>query len=294
MFYGWESRDVLVNGRSMHYLRTGGEGKPPLVLVHGFSDSGAAWARVAREFENDFDIVMPDMIGHGLSARYTPGVEPDMAADLFALIGLLALDRPFICGHSMGAMVTFQAAVRYPGLARAIFLEDPPWFATRAGDPPPSEKWTSAAQGGENPVARWAKTLAEKTQDELTVECRRDNPSWPEETVRVMCAAKKQLDQNIIDPLATLLERAGGTWEVGISTLAIPVGIATGNPELGGIVTAGIIERVRDLNPRVACRNFPEVGHLIHFDAHAAFVAELRAFLAVAGIKGAVNGVYGY
>ncbi len=279
MIDGWASRDIDVNGHTLHYLRTGGSGKTPLVLVHGFSDSGATWARVAREFEADFDIVMPDMIGHGRSSRFAGGASPDMPADLRLLVERLALERPVICGHSMGAMVSYQACTRFPELARALFLEDPPWFPSPESGIKPPDQWVGSGAASENPVAKWAKTLAGKSMGELLADCRRDNPSWPDELARVMCEAKIRLDQGIIDTLAGLLESAGSSWEATIASVSVPFEIVTGNSERGGIVTPSLIERIRALNPRVTVKTFPDVGHLIRFDAHDGFVAELREFL---------------
>ncbi|MFN2157062.1 MAG: alpha/beta fold hydrolase, partial [Anaerolineae bacterium] len=62
-----------MNGVDLHYYRTGKEGGPPLVLAHGFSDDGQCWYRLATDLEADFDVVMPDARGHGLSARVRPG-----------------------------------------------------------------------------------------------------------------------------------------------------------------------------------------------------------------------------
>jgi len=38
-----------------------------MILLHGFTDNGLCWARVASMLENDFDIIMPDIRGHGKS-----------------------------------------------------------------------------------------------------------------------------------------------------------------------------------------------------------------------------------
>ena len=38
------------NGINIHYLRTGGY-KPPLVLLHGLTGSGACWTPLARALE---------------------------------------------------------------------------------------------------------------------------------------------------------------------------------------------------------------------------------------------------
>ena len=71
----WTQNDLLVNGIRQHYYRTGNGDKRPLVLVHGFSDNGLCWTSVARELEPDYDVIMPDMRAHGLSARCNQGIK---------------------------------------------------------------------------------------------------------------------------------------------------------------------------------------------------------------------------
>src|SRR5215475_2999440 len=116
----WTQSDVEINGVRLHYYRTGQGDKHPLILVHGFSDNGLCWTPAARDLESEYDVIMPDMRGHGLSERVEPGQKVDMAADLAGLIRILELGSPVICGHSMGAMVTYQIGVRFPELASAL------------------------------------------------------------------------------------------------------------------------------------------------------------------------------
>jgi pimeloyl-ACP methyl ester carboxylesterase len=61
------------NGIHIHYLRTGGC-KPPLVLLHGLTGSGACWIPLARALEGEYDVLMPDARGHGNSRR---GCKPE-------------------------------------------------------------------------------------------------------------------------------------------------------------------------------------------------------------------------
>ena len=120
----------------LHYYRTGHGDKPPLVLVHGFSDNGLCWSRTAHDLEAEYDVVMPDMRGHGLSARMRPGDDVDMAADLAGLIRGLGLTRPIVGGHSMGAMVTSRlgalpGAGQRPGSGGSALVAGPARSAAR-------------------------------------------------------------------------------------------------------------------------------------------------------------------
>lgn len=266
----WTENDVLlVNGVRLHYYRTGHGDKRPMVLIHGFSDNGLCWTPVARALEADYDVIMPDMRGHGLSARVRPDEDVDMAADVAELIRTLGLRRPIVGGHSMGAAVAYQLVVRFPELVSALFLEDPGWWLTRPVPPPPAE----------NPMAKWVKSLGTQTLEELLAQYRKDHPTWPEELLQPMCESKKQLDPAILDVVSARMHSEEWSWRTTLQNVTHPILLFTGNPELGGIVTSEVVAQVRELNPNVTIVTIPDVGHLIRFDKYPAFMEALRAFL---------------
>jgi pimeloyl-ACP methyl ester carboxylesterase len=267
----WTQGDFPVGDVRLHYYRTGHGDKRPLVLVHGFSDNGLCWSRTARDLEGEYDVVMPDMRGHGLSERMRPGDVVDMAADLAGLILGLGLKRPIVAGHSMGAAVTYQTCMRFPDLVAAAVLEDPPWWLS-----PPFER---SGPSDENPMSLWARGLAGRTLEELLTENRAEHPSWPDETIREMAESKKQLDQGIIDELIDRLNSGGPDWLTGTQDRTQPVLLLTADAELGAIVTPEIEARVHELNPTWTIVNIPDVGHLIHFDKFPAYMEALRDFL---------------
>jgi N-formylmaleamate deformylase len=55
----WVTGFHEANGIRIHYLRTGGD-KPPLVLLHGLTGNGACWTPLARSLESEYDVVMLD------------------------------------------------------------------------------------------------------------------------------------------------------------------------------------------------------------------------------------------
>jgi pimeloyl-ACP methyl ester carboxylesterase len=271
----WTQNDLLINGVRLHYYRTGQGDKRPLVLVHGFSDNGLCWTPTARDLESEYDVIMPDMRAHGLSDRVRPGEKVDMTADLAGLIRTLELSSPIICGHSMGAMITYQIGVRFPDLASALVLEDPPWWLSQSRpvqNPPPGEP-------AESPIVKWAKNLANQTLDELLTQYRHDHPDWPEELVRPMCESKKQLDPTFVDTMVERMNSQEVDWRTSIQNITHPVLLFAANPELGGIVTPEVVANVRHLNPKVSIVIMPDVGHLIRFDKYNAFMNALRVFL---------------
>lgn len=268
----WSSQTVSLGGAAVHYTRAGRPGRPAVVLVHGFSDNGLCWSPVARALEANYDLILPDLRGHGLSARAEATPEVDMAADVAALIDHLGLDRPILVGHSMGAMVSYQVAVRFPDRVRALALEDPPWWLADSPQRPPADP-------AENPFTRWVGSLRTKTEDDLVAENRRDHPSWPEDLVRAMAAAKKQLDPAIVTVMAGRMHSPEAPWATTLATLRLPILLFTGSVDRGGIIGPELVAEVGRLNPAVEIVAVPQAGHLIRFDQPAEFLHALRPFL---------------
>lgn len=121
----WTTGSCEANGINIHYLRTGGD-KPPVVLLHGLTANGACWTPLARALEDDCDVVMPDARGHGNSSTPDQGYNYDnLATDVISLIDALGLNNPALLGHSMGGMTAAVAASRNPKQLRGLILTDP-------------------------------------------------------------------------------------------------------------------------------------------------------------------------
>jgi pimeloyl-ACP methyl ester carboxylesterase len=169
----WRDGYVLANGIRIHYWRTGGD-KPVLILAHGFSDDGLCWTLFAKELEADYDIIMVDARGHGLTDPPTASDTTDaQCEDLAGLIRELGLEEPIIMGHSMGSASTAWFAARYPDAPRAIILEDPRLTPWPGGGP---------GHGADEAaiLERQAGILAQnnRTYAEIVAEGREKNPLW--------------------------------------------------------------------------------------------------------------------
>jgi len=169
----WTDGYILGNGIRIHYYRTGGN-KPPMILLHGSSDDGLCWTNLAREIEGNYDLILMDARGHGLSDSPAAGDPADvMVEDLAALIRELKLDKPIIMGHSMGSATAAWFGAKYPGIPRAIVLEDPGLAARRPGMP-------GMANTPEEREKRRLGILARNnmTVQQLVDQCMKDSPKW--------------------------------------------------------------------------------------------------------------------
>ena len=123
----WQEAMITANGIRQHYYRTVGE-KPSLILLHGFTENGLCWSRVARALEHDYDLILLDARGHGLSSGPETGYSQELLTqDVAAFIHELGLSSPALFGHSNGALTAAQVAATFPELVRTIVLEDHPW-----------------------------------------------------------------------------------------------------------------------------------------------------------------------
>ncbi len=95
-----------------HHRR--GQG-PTLVLVHGIGSQWQVWSPVLDRLAARRDVIAVDLPGFGESAPLPSGVSPTIDAQADALLdflGGLGVDRPHVCGNSMGGWIALELARR--------------------------------------------------------------------------------------------------------------------------------------------------------------------------------------
>lgn len=99
---------------------------PPIVLVHGWGDSGATFEFVATGLAGDHRLIAPDLAGFGESPA-APGDYwfPDYLQDLEGVLDATVGTTPVtLVGHSMGGNVcNLYAGVRPARIASLVLLE---------------------------------------------------------------------------------------------------------------------------------------------------------------------------
>jgi N-formylmaleamate deformylase len=259
----WFEGDVVANEVRLHYHRTGGD-KPALVIVHGITDMGLAWSRVARALEQDYDVIMYDRRGHGRSEKPETGYTfPIHAADLVALIAALDLERPRVIGHSSGAAAAMLAAASQPNLMACLILEDPNW-GTGWGD------FSAGAEG----IRRWVLSLGSKTREEFVAEYREGNPDWTDEEVALMAETKVHVSPNIVQSF----DQSEPPWRDALPRIACPILLITADPPKG-IVTPEDAQQMAGIWREGKVVRIEGAGHMVHFDRYEPFVEAVRAFL---------------
>jgi len=111
-----ESRYYHSQRLRLHYVVWGDEGKPPLVLIHGGRDHCRNWDAVALALRDRYRIYVPDLRGHGDSARALGGMYslPEFVLDIATLVANLDENPLTIIGHSLGGAIALQYAGVFP------------------------------------------------------------------------------------------------------------------------------------------------------------------------------------
>lgn len=118
-----ESGRVALHGKEVTYDRAGRG--PLILLIHGITSSSRTWRETMPHLWDDHELLAPDLLGHGTSAKprgdYSLGAYASGLRDL-----LLALDLPraTVVGHSLGGGVAMQFAYQFPELVERLVLVD--------------------------------------------------------------------------------------------------------------------------------------------------------------------------
>jgi pimeloyl-ACP methyl ester carboxylesterase len=119
------ARTVAGAGVRLHVREWTGR-EPGLLLTHGLASSSHIWDLVAPRLSRPGTrVVAYDQRGHGRSAKPSSGYGFDRtSADAAAVIRATGLRRPVVVGHSWGANVGLELAVRRPRLVGGVVLVD--------------------------------------------------------------------------------------------------------------------------------------------------------------------------
>lgn len=127
-FAGFEERTIGLDGVDI-FARIGGSGAP-LVLLHGYPQTGAMWHPVAAALAERFRVIVPDLRGYGRSS--CPANDPEnrayskraMGGDIFGLMRELGHERFLLAGHDRGGRVAYRMALDRPERVAALSVLD--------------------------------------------------------------------------------------------------------------------------------------------------------------------------
>jgi pimeloyl-ACP methyl ester carboxylesterase len=114
-------RYVTLHGHRVAY-RDAGDGEV-LLLIHGMAGSSESWKPVFSRLAQQYRVIAPDLLGHGLSDKprtdYSLGA---FAAGLRDLLDELDISAATVVGHSLGGGVAMQFIYQHPEYCQRLIL----------------------------------------------------------------------------------------------------------------------------------------------------------------------------
>src|SRR3989475_11915939 len=174
-------RYLLCNGLRLHVIDWGGDGRTPVLLLHGFTGHAHAWDTLSIALQPSFHVYALDQRGHGESDPadvYNAVASFDGIAGVVDQLGLTAL---VLVGLSMGGRNAMYFTSKRPDAVRQLVIVDiGPEISARAAQPavgpPEPETWGSVEQAAQhlyrgNPYPgihyyRWVASTSLKTRDD--------------------------------------------------------------------------------------------------------------------------------
>jgi 2-hydroxy-6-oxonona-2,4-dienedioate hydrolase len=100
------------------------ESRPPLVLVHGLSQSSRYFIPLAKCLGENYSVLVPDFPGYGLSEKPPNALNVAEMADLLsAWMSVNQVERAVLVGNSLGCQVIAEMGLRHPArVAQAVLI----------------------------------------------------------------------------------------------------------------------------------------------------------------------------
>jgi len=149
---GIRSRYIANNrGLTMHILEAGEEGRPVILLLHGFPELAFSWRYVMpRLAEAGYHVIAPDQRGYGQTTGWDASYDGDLFGfrmlnlvrdelGLLAALGIRVVDA--VVGHDAGAGVAGWCALTRPDVFHSVAMMSAPF-----GGPPSLPFGTATAE----------------------------------------------------------------------------------------------------------------------------------------------------
>jgi pimeloyl-ACP methyl ester carboxylesterase len=118
-----DSLFVTVDGVKTRYV-VKGEGES-IILIHGFASSLYTWRQCLDPLSEHFRVIALDLKGFGYSdkppSEYSIGEYVEFLSQFMDSIGI---DKATLCGNSMGGLIAWRTALKYPERVDRLILVD--------------------------------------------------------------------------------------------------------------------------------------------------------------------------
>jgi pimeloyl-ACP methyl ester carboxylesterase len=256
-------RDVVVGHLRLRLLDWGGEGRPPLLLLHGFTGHAHAWDTLSIALQPHFHV-------RALDSDPADVYDPHVAfADIDDVIRQIGVARLTVVGLSMGGRNAMYFASKRPAMVdKLVVIDIGPEISKKTLEAPPGppepETWGSIEEAARhllrgNPYPgihyyRWvaSHSLRERPDGKL---------AW-------------KWHPSIKERRST----GGVDWWAVLDAIPVPTLVLRGAEST--VLDRDVAERMAARLPKGRFVEIPRAVHTLHEDNPEAVLAALREFLA--------------
>lgn len=262
---------VVANGIATFYVRDGTG--PPIVFIHGAIMDHRMWHPQLERLRDEFTTIAYDLRGHGRTggsslAEY--GL-PLFVEDLDGLLAALDVERPILCGLSLGGCVAQAYAATYPDRVAGLILAD---------------TFTSGSEGLTGRLlfgtlrlfALLDRVVSYKDLNRLQLvlgNALRPGVAGDESSIQTLVDDGPTISH---DEFAKIVEAivAVPRSDLSLAHITVPTLVLYGEHEPGFLVSQA--RRIAEEIPGATLASIPDAGHASNLDAPEPFTAAVRAF----------------
>jgi pimeloyl-ACP methyl ester carboxylesterase len=116
------SQTVNSGGVALNVYSLGDEQAPTIIMLHAMRDVARSLMPVANLLATDYHVLLPDLRGHGRSARTGNYAMPAYLFDVHCILNAFNKTTAAVFGHSLGGQIGVRFAALYPERVRAAIL----------------------------------------------------------------------------------------------------------------------------------------------------------------------------
>ncbi len=124
---GYRNRTARTSFGELSYVEGEGQGRLPLMLLHGFSSEGPHYVTLMHLLRSQVSrLYVPDLPAHGRSAAPPSTIAPgQLRADIVAAFDRILVEPAVLYGNSLGGLVALYYALARPEKVRGLILCSP-------------------------------------------------------------------------------------------------------------------------------------------------------------------------
>lgn len=276
----WKSNTLECKEKTIHYYSYINGTKPFFFFLHGITDNGLCYDRVAESFADQFNIIMPDARGHGKSSDPSKKCSfLDMAIDIKDICEHLKIDEIYVLGHSMGGAQAAVFASMFADHVKAVILEDPAIVMHKSismlmkiAIPFLSIFTVFSNKNTQSPK----KPKKERPIEKYIKKSEKINKKWSRHDQLIWAKAQQEFSHHSLAKAMKMIIRRIPLWKGVLTKIRVPVLLLTSQH---GIIRKHTAKKLKKIKSDLSWVYVPKAGHNIRREQYEIEIKAIKDFL---------------